>query len=299
MYLSHNMTLKWNCCFEDGTTAQMCLHVQQDDDMTNDPRQWDNLATLACWHRNYTLGDDLEGKTQLQWWQEMVSENVPVDYLLDESYNGQLEQVKIRTAKANPANYDIYYYEDADCDESNLEDWEPRFENVYKNDVMNWVAEDLTIRDCKHLLDHYATWLPIYLYDHSGITISYGRGYPFDDPWDAGQVGWAFISKKTVLGNFPNDDPEKWERKGLDILRREIETYDCYLRGECYGYTLYEWDSEDRDWSELDSCYGFIGSDPIKNGMADAVGHGLQNEIESDAVTVGEAEAHVITVYTF
>ena len=44
--------------------------------------------------------------------------------------------------------------------------------------------------------DHdIAVILPLYLYDHSGITIS---TEPFSCNWDSGQIGWAFVSKETV-----------------------------------------------------------------------------------------------------
>jgi hypothetical protein len=36
---------------------------------------------------------------------------------------------------------------------------------------------------------------PLYLYDHSEITI---RTYPFDCPWDSGQVGFVFITRDTA-----------------------------------------------------------------------------------------------------
>ena len=41
--------------------------------------------------------------------------------------------------------------------------------------------------------------------------------------------------------------------KAENLLRTEVETYDQYLRGECYGFQLYE------DGEEIDSCWGFLG----------------------------------------
>ena len=37
-----------------------------------------------------------------------------------------------------------------------------------------------------------AVLLPIFMYDHSGITI---QTRPFSCPWDSGQVGFIFVSK--------------------------------------------------------------------------------------------------------
>ena len=44
-----------------------------------------------------------------------------------------------------------------------------------------------------------AVILPLYLYDHSGITM---RTEPFHCPWDSGQIGWTFISKKKVRKEY-------------------------------------------------------------------------------------------------
>jgi len=76
----------------------------------------------------------------------------------------------------------------------------------------------------------------LYLFDHSGISISIR---PFGCSWDSGQVGFIFV---------PIDDVRKWynvqrtNRVVLDDLERklqqEVETYDKYLRGECYGYSI-------------------------------------------------------------
>lgn len=90
--------------------------------------------------------------------------------------------------------------------------------------------------------DCYA--LPIYMYDHGGVTISTS---PYSCGWDSGQVGYIYISK------------EKAKAEGLanplTTLEHEVSTMDDYLRGEVYGYIVY-----DAEWQELDSCWGFIGN---------------------------------------
>lgn len=76
----------------------------------------------------------------------------------------------------------------------------------------------------------------LYLYDHSGITISCGEGNPFG-PWDSGQVGVAVIvaSELTKLGL----DPETFAVSELARwVEGEVEEYDAYLRGECYRWQI-------------------------------------------------------------
>ena len=41
--------------------------------------------------------------------------------------------------------------------------------------------------------------LPIYMYDHSGLTI---RTHPFSDNWDSGQIGFIYASRGDILKNW-------------------------------------------------------------------------------------------------
>lgn len=103
--------------------------------------------------------------------------------------------------------------------------------------------------------------LPIYMYDHSGITI---KTTPFSCPWDSGLVGYIFVTKETVRKEFGiNRVTKEWVEKIKGYLNSEVETYDIFLRGEMYGFRIEE------NGEEVDSCWGFFGSDPLTNGMSD------------------------------
>lgn len=101
--------------------------------------------------------------------------------------------------------------------------------------------------------------LPLYLYDHSGITIS---TTPFSCPWDSGQVGFITMSENTIKDLFGGD-----RDKALKCLESEVEVYDQYLRGDVYGYRL-----EDADGNEIDACWGFYGYDHEKSGLLECAG---------------------------
>lgn len=88
--------------------------------------------------------------------------------------------------------------------------------------------------------------LPVYMYDHSGITIS---TTPFSCQWDSGQIGFIFCTKKQVIEEFKGDT-----EKARKLLIAEIDEYDKYLRGDVYGYIV-------SDGKELESCWGFFGYD--------------------------------------
>jgi hypothetical protein len=107
--------------------------------------------------------------------------------------------------------------------------------------------------------------LPLMLYDHSGISMSTSRGYPFNDQWDAGQVGWIYAQK--------GDDEEKTEK----ILVSEVDTYDKYLRGDILCFRLdkkmYCPTCKHTFLEQVDSCCGFYGLEDIADYLPDDAKH--------------------------
>jgi len=87
-------------------------------------------------------------------------------------------------------------------------------------------------------------YLPLYLYDHSGITMS---TKPFSCPWDSGQVGYIYISKDKM--------PD--EKHAHKIMVEDVKTYDQYLTGNVKGFIVYI------DNVYTDSCWGFYDLDSL------------------------------------
>jgi hypothetical protein len=112
--------------------------------------------------------------------------------------------------------------------------------------------------------------LPLYLYDHSGITISTS---PFGCNWDSGQVGWIVVSKEHVRKeyNVKRINKELIE-KVTKVLEGEVKTYDQYLTGDVYGYRISkvtECDFGHEHKEEVDSCWGYYG---VEECMTEAEG---------------------------
>lgn len=112
--------------------------------------------------------------------------------------------------------------------------------------------------------------LPLYLYDHSGITMSTGS---FGCKWDSGSVGIIIMKRSVVDSEFNGDEDAAYK-----FLESEVKVYDQYLTGDVWGYVAEERCSEVcsecsrcEDWNEVDSCWGFYGPDPYKNGISDAI----------------------------
>lgn len=104
----------------------------------------------------------------------------------------------------------------------------------------------------------YAICLPVYMYEHSGVALSTGT---FSCPWDSGQVGWIFVTREKLLKEYDcKRITKKVREQAIAGLKSEIEEYGRYVNGECYGYVV-----EDEDTHEqIDSCWGFIGYDYVK-----------------------------------
>lgn len=143
---------------------------------------------------------------------------------------------------------DLDVYEEVYEDEEQLEDW-------IKS------REDFVI-------------LPLYLYDHSGITMSTSS---FSCRWDSGQVGYIYCSTDKILKEYGNTNIDTLSKVESN-LKSEVEIYDQYLTGDVYGFKLYKVETCDKghkDLDFLDSCYGFYGDDWTENGIFDHISNEL------------------------
>lgn len=130
-------------------------------------------------------------------------------------------------------------------------------------------------------LDDYSSWeelyndivrkenpaviLPIYMYDHSGITIS---TTPFSCRWDSGQIGFIYMTCEDVRERLgvKRVSPKMRDRV-TNWLLSEVEEFNQYLRGDVYSFTT----TNVEDDEVIDSCSGFYGSNFWTNGMYDNI----------------------------
>lgn len=225
------------------------------DDNPEDPRSWDNLGRMVCFHRRYSLGDPHNYRE-------------PDDFLFD-----LLEETVGDTEKAERLMERI-----ADQVDRVVHRSYAAYKKAADDEILDIISKKFII-------------LPLYLYDHGGITIS---TRPFSCPWDSGQVGWIYVSKADVCKEYGvKRITPKVRKQAVSVLEAEVEEYDIFLRGEIYGYVLSRIDEakleaylkaaglsrddlSDREIEfflvEEDSCWGFYGSDFSANGLLDSVG---------------------------
>lgn len=125
--------------------------------------------------------------------------------------------------------------------------------------------------------------LPLYLYDHSGITMSTTPGqFRMQDSagWDWGTVGAIIALEETVKKEYNvKEITDEIRGKVIDTLREEVKEYDHYLTGEVYGIVEEMYD-ENFDPINYDSCWGYFGHEYAKRN-AERRALGIK-EVEKD-----------------
>lgn len=293
LYASDNDLIKWTG--EDGKLH--CVQIRQDDSGDDSPRDWDNLTTMACFHRRYRLGDDLGGRySPDEYLLKLVRDTLTDEALVTAIKAGKCPNLHISPADNRSSLYNILGEEDEGVLVENV-----AAENLGRE--LDYLLDD-NVGTCGYLalLFDYMEYLPLWLYDHSGITMSCGtRTYPYNDEWDSGQVGWIFARKETLIKEGVATE-ENWREVAQKTMENDVKLYDYFLTNQVYGYTLYEATqpenpNEKPDWEETDSCWGFYGDDIMESGIADDVG--IRDIIKDGAYTTGTTKVVHTISYEF
>lgn len=246
------------------------LRIEYDDSSLNNPRDWDNFGTMVCWHNRYDLGDNHNFYDNGDFLRILVEENIhKLGYRIEELKGRHFENYTVEKningeyviVDGDDVLFGMYFEtkEEAEEEIENLKD--NYFNELFEND---YFSDD----ELLELIEEFCVILPLYLYDHSGITISTSE---FSCSWDSQQVGWIYVSHDDIVKNFGLLDIEKAKK----ALINEVEVYDEYIRGEVYGFILEEMKKCEccgkEEWIEIESCYGFFGNDWENNGMKECV----------------------------
>lgn len=249
--------------YQDENGKLFRLTIKADNDESMNPRtEYDNVGTMVCFHRRYNLGDKHDYSSPDDFLSSLVRNNVP-------------EKDIVSFVKAGKGNVFVQYdrqEKDYSVSEQTKNGWKYSF-STDKERIADDVIDMLSFDDCLSLLEKSVVILPLYLYDHSGITMSTGS---FNDPWDSGQVGWIYCTKEHAEKEL-NTKGKGWKQAAIDCLESEVQTYDYYIMGDVYGFTIEEQtDSEADEWEETDSCWGFIGDTLENSGIDEHIPNNLK-----------------------
>lgn len=242
--------------------GDILLEIHQEENPIH-PREFDNIGTIVTWHRRYDIGDEHNYDTPYEFLRSLAEEVAE-----EELYKRAKEKLELKQ-----------------CFDENGEYWQVIHEgevwvevDTYEEakEEQDYLAEDveLTSDELMDIITDHAVILPVYIYDHSGVTI---RTTPFNDPWDSGQIGWIYATHERLRKETRYNDDELFKQgKAEEILKAEIEELDTYLRGDVYGFVVkrvVECETCGQKKEEvLESYWGFYGSDFETNGMKDDLG---------------------------
>ena len=127
--------------------------------------------------------------------------------------------------------------------------------------------------------EHIPLVLPLYLYDHSGITISTG---PFSCPWDSGQVGYIYAAKEDIKKEYGClRITKKVLARAAKALECEVADYDRYLRGDHVRT-----DIEDSEGESVGGCGNWDDEDyaiaAAKDEVNDIIEHKKAQDLEAE-----------------
>lgn len=234
------------------------IEICYDDLAPDSPRDWCNLGTMVCWHGRYSMGDKHDYATPGAWLAAMVqeytegySDGATLFRPITSVFKAFMQRQRALGERGDHVDYD--YFIDA----------------LYEN--FPPAMEEAMAR-----LDKYLYILPVNMYEHSGVALSTGNGYPFCDPWDSGQAGWIYVDIYKIREEYKVKRVTKEIIERVDkVLSQEVDTYGSYMNGEVYGYVIYEWtdeepyddnyeyDDEEEFWEQGDSCWGYIGDSDL------------------------------------
>jgi len=262
--------------------------VVQDDHQDQNPRvDWDNLGHMVCSHSQYDLGDEQSSNPLTLGGYETDEENFYL-WVFSEFMETHATCPKI-LSRWYTDGYSPILVKDVS---GGRQSCPPDLLAKHAELIQAWMEENLCI-------------LPLYLYDHSGITMSTSR---FGCPWDSGQVGYIYLTREKYEKELAREFTVK---AACEILTGEVETYDYYLTGEVYGktlhrmegtwpqdgdlrgltlvesnpvYQLFQADSDyaiqQHDCQELDDCWGYFGYDYVR----ECIRHEFPDMCLSDAI---------------
>lgn len=233
--------------------APFLLQVMMDEEPLNPREDYDNFGKMVCWHKRYNLGDKHDYENTSELLGRLVLGSVNADTAINYVKSGKANSVRLEYDPSEKGwKIDIY--------DGYSKKWynEKLYEGMLverKQDIFDGLMEVLPDKNLHALASEKNIILPLNLYDHSGISMSVSSflGRAQHAEWDSGQVGWIIATPEDIQKEYGDLSPESYQ-KAEALMRGEVETYDLYLRGECYGFRLYE------NGEETDSCWGFLGS---------------------------------------
>lgn len=262
------------------------IHIERDEQPWNPRYDMDgNIGHMMCWWNRYELGDYKENNYSEpedfvnDLVRKYVSEKTIINYIKAKKTSNGLELKYNRSECVWELwGYYRYWWTGSEVHHGIIASYNPL------EYLIDDIIDAMSFEDKWKLLKRNGIeCLPLNVYEHGGITM---RTSGFSCPWDSGQAGWIYTTKKDVLecggkiksknGNWIKVTDRNWRCAARLWMEDEVDMYDQYLQGDCYGYIIDELDMDDQaslengfdvleeddmNWDEhTDSCWGFYSS---------------------------------------
>ena len=139
-------------------------------------------------------------------------------------------------------------------------------DEISKDDYTSWDHMEAELNKRAEIV------IRLRLYDHSGVSISASTGHPYSCQWDSMTVGFIYVTAEELRKNYVcKRITKKILAKARAMMLSEIKTYNQYLTGDVWGFRKYTIKTCENclheEEEEVDSCYGFYGTDFKENGL--------------------------------
>ncbi len=206
--------------------------ILRDPDPIN-PREWDNVGKMICWHGRYNLGDNHQYKDVSYFASEMANKLVDLRSMLGFIQTGKTADLRL-VPEDDHLRLQFHYqfgkndgnwYDSRIAVTNDLKLLDGVEEETAKEDILDscWPKEVLQM--CIDA-DQLAI-LPLYLYDHSGLAMSTGSfiGRAHHAEWDSGQVGYVYMTKETAMKELSEPMDTLRIAKVFSEENRELTTF--------------------------------------------------------------------------
>lgn len=188
------------------------------------------------------------------------------------------KEIIVPDGTAEYKEYKLEIYQDEDESESSR-----NYNNLGK--IISWhnkydFTDDVVKENFKFLMEspeiftdyankHNFVYKSLYIYDHSGISFSLSDStYPFNDRWDASQVGYMFATPEEIKKWFKTKEiTDSIKEKVYEDFESEVKELNSDEAGDLFYYTLYKNDKQIDSLSGI--RYEYISKDGFWEDLAE------------------------------
>lgn len=202
------------------------LEIVQDDDSSNNPRDWDNFGTMVGWSKDRSIGDEQPGRSPALWLYSLALELGMDEWTIAWLYREPGETTD---------------------DLAQLSDWE--LEGRIEDRPTKLLAN----------IEERCLILGLNVGYHGDLdicTAAYAAS--------CSETGLIYTTHSDIAKEYGDVTAENIER-ARKLLQGEVEEYSDWATGNVYGYRvktppiLNEDGEKVEEGEEVDACWGFIG----------------------------------------